>query len=112
MNPILMTVFLLAGFGLFAFSAHKRWKLMLVAKAPERRTDRIGDRVGAVLKYAIGQTRMVRYPLSGWAHILVFFGFLVLLLNSLILWGRGYVVDFNFWILGAEQPLKQDIVNA
>ena len=76
MNPIVMTVFLLVGFGAFAYSAYQRWRLMMVAKAPENRADRIGQRISAMLKYAIGQVRMVRYPLSGWAHILVFFGFL------------------------------------
>jgi Fe-S oxidoreductase len=105
MNPILMTAFLLVGFGAFAYSAYRRWQLMLVARAPENRVDRIGDRVAATLKYALAQVRMVRYPLSGWAHILVFFGFLVLLLNSLILWGRGYVPHFDFWIFGLDGPL-------
>ena len=108
MNPILMTVFLVVGFGAFAYSAYRRWQLMMVAKAPEHRGDRIGERFAAMFEYAIGQVRMVRYPLSGWAHIVVFFGFLVLLLNSLILWGRGYDPDFNFWIFGSHQPLGVD----
>jgi Fe-S oxidoreductase/Zn-dependent protease len=105
MNPVAMTFLLLAGFGIFAYSAYRRWQLMMVAKAPENRADRLGERVAATFKYAFGQKRMVRYPLAGWAHIVVFFGFLVLLLNSLILWGRGYVVDFDFWIFGEHQPL-------
>lgn len=105
MNPIVMTVFLLAGFGLFVYSAMQRWKLMVVAKAPASRGDRVGERIVATLKYSVGQARMPRYPLSGWAHIFVFFGFLVLLLNTLILWGRGYVADFDFWIFGADQML-------
>jgi len=45
---------------------------------------------------------MSYYPLAGLAHILIFFGFLVLLLRSLILWDRGFIPDFNLWILGPE----------
>ena len=105
MQPVVMTILLLAGFGIFAYSAYQRWQLMMVAKAPAHRGDHSGARLIATLKYAIGQKRMVRYPTSGWAHILVFFGFLVLLLNSVILWVRGYVPTFDFWVFGVEQPL-------
>ncbi|MFQ5807246.1 MAG: (Fe-S)-binding protein [Phycisphaerae bacterium] len=105
MNPIVMTVLLLVAFGAFAYSARKRWQLMRVAQTPENRADRIRQRIAATAQYALGQKRMVRYPLSGWAHIVVFFGFLVLLLNALILWGRGYVEDFDFWIFSEHQPL-------
>ena len=49
---------------------------------------------GDILVYADlarweAQLRMRRYPLAGIAHMLIFFGFLVLLLRTLILWGRG-----------------------
>jgi ferredoxin len=37
--------------------------------------------------------------------VAVFSGFMVLLLNSLILWGRGYYEPFDFWIFGIHQPL-------
>ena len=107
MQPIVMSLGLLAGFGFFAYSAWQRWKLMMVAKAPDNRADRFGARFAAMLKYAVGQTRMVRYPLSGLAHILVFFGFGVLLLNTLILWGRGYYTGFDFWLFGEDQVLGQ-----
>ncbi len=105
MNWIAMTLLLAVSLTGFAYSASRRWRLMLVAKRPENRTDQIGQRLWGVLMYVFAQKRMVRYPLAGWAHIIVFFGFLVLLLNSLILWGRGYVPDFNFWVFGPHQPL-------
>ena len=43
---------------------------------------------------------MPAYPLAGIAHIAIFFGFLVLLLRSLMLWGRAFSPDFNLWVLG------------
>jgi len=48
----------------------------------------------------MGQVRMPRYPIAGWLHALIFWGFLVLLLRSLMLWGRGYDETFSLWILG------------
>ena len=64
------------------------------------RIDRIRERVGLMFRYAIGQKRLGRYPLAGLAHKAIFFGFLVLLLRSLILFGRGFVDDptFGYWI--------------
>ncbi len=105
MSPLWMTLSLLVGFGLFAYSAVRRWQLMMVAKAPLNRADRVGQRIAATIKYAIGQARMPRYPAAGIAHILVFFGFLVLILNTLILWGRGYVPDFHFGVFSPEHGI-------
>ena len=72
---------------------------------PEGRTDQPGRRIKLTLKFAIGQARMPRYRFSGLAHILVFSGFIVLLLRSLILWGKGYSDDFSFWLFGPTQTL-------
>jgi Fe-S oxidoreductase len=105
MNPIGMTILLTVTLAAFAYSATRRWRLMRIARRPENRADQIGRRLAGVFEFAFAQQRMPRYPLAGWAHIVVFFGFLVLLLNSLILWGRGYVADFDFWLFGLHQPL-------
>ncbi|MCO6436073.1 MAG: (Fe-S)-binding protein [Phycisphaerae bacterium] len=99
-----MTMLLLAGWGIFAWSAWRRWKLMMVGAA-ENRADQPGERLKRTLRYAIAQVRMRRYPLAGIAHLIIFFGFAVLLLRSLILWGRGYDPSFDFWIFGTDQPL-------
>ena len=104
MSPIAMTLLLAAGWGIFIWSARRRWKLMMIGQ-PESCGDRIGERLRRTLKFAIGQARMPRYQFSGLAHVLVFSGFVVLLLRSLILWGRGYGETFNFWVFGPTQPL-------
>ncbi len=52
------------------------------------------------------------YPLAGLAHKLIFVGFMVLLLRSLMLWGRGFDPAFNLWILGPKPthlPLVGDV---
>ena len=48
---------------------------------------------------------MSYYPLAGLAHKLIFVGFIVLLLRSLILWGRGFDPAFNLWILGETRSI-------
>jgi len=101
MGPWCMAILLLAGWGLFAWSAWRRWKLMMVG-APESRCDNVGERLKRTWIYALAQLRMRRYPLAGIAHMLIFFGFLVLLLRTLILWGRGFDENFSLWIFGHD----------
>ena len=104
MSPIFMALLLVAGWGLFAYSARRRWNLMMVG-AKENRFDNPGERLRRTLKYAIAQVRMRRYPLAGAAHMLIFLGFGVLLLRTLILWGRGFDESFDFWIFGTDDLL-------
>lgn len=104
MNPLFMSLLLIAGWGLFAFSARRRWKLLMVG-APVSRVDNLGERIARTLKYAILQVRMHRYPLAGLAHACIFIGFLVLLPRTLILWGRGFDPQFDLWFLGTDNLL-------
>ena len=99
-----MTLLLVSGWGAFAYSALRRWRLLMVGQ-PANRFDRTRDRVAATFRYAIAQLRMRRYPVSGLAHMLIFGGFIVLLLRTMILWGRGFDSDFHLWFLGIDQPL-------
>lgn len=99
MGPIMMTVAIVAAFGLFGWSANKRWRLLKIG-APENRFDRMGERIRAALKIALLQKKLPKYAIMGPIHMAIFWGFLVLLLNTLILWGRGYDENFNLFILG------------
>jgi hypothetical protein len=101
MNPIVMSILLLAGWGAFAYSARRRWRLLMVG-APAQRFDRPGERLRRTWEYAIKQVRMRRYPLAGAAHMLIFMGFTILLPRTLVLWGRGFDPTFNLWILGTD----------
>jgi len=106
MGPIFMALLLVSGWGVFAYSARRRWKLLMVG-APEIRFDRPAERLRRTWTYALAQLRMRRYPLAGAAHMLIFLGFGVLLLRTLILWGRGFDESFNFWLFGPDQLLGQ-----
>lgn len=106
MSPIFMSVLLLAGWGIFAYSAMRRWKLLMVG-APTKPLDRYGKRLLLVFNYAIQQMRMRRYPLAGIAHMMIFSGFVVLLPRTLILWGRGFDESFHLWVLDTSHALGQ-----
>lgn len=115
MNPIVMTLVLLIAVGLFAWQAARRWRLMTLGPN-ENRFDQVGERLARTWRFAFAQQRMRRYPAAGLAHLAIFFGFLVLLINSLILFGRGYSPGFTFWglfardfWLGAAYSLVKDL---
>jgi Fe-S oxidoreductase len=103
-----MTVLLIVLPGLFAWSAVRRWKLATVGPAEPRFSiegDALGARIKDTLIYALGQKKMPYYPAAGIAHIAIFAAFQVLLLNSVLLWGRGYDPTFDFWgLLSLDNP--------
>jgi Fe-S oxidoreductase len=102
MNPVLMLTIIVALSAAFAYSANRRWQLLKVGR-DENRLDDLGERIRGVVTYALAQKKMRYYPLAGAAHMLIFVGFSVLLLRTLILWGRGFDPSFSLFILG-EQP--------
>ncbi len=101
MGPILMAAIIVGLASAFAWSAQQRMKLLSTGR-PEVRWDRIPERLMAVVEYALLQKRMPKYRAAGIAHILIFVGFGVLLLRTLILWGRGFYPPFNLFILEPE----------
>lgn len=117
-----MSLLLLGAWGLFAVQAYRRWRLMHVGVG-ESRFDQIGERLKRTYEYAFKQKRMPRYKWAGYAHKLIFIGFGVLLLRSLILFARGFtgvLPDtphdlFGFWlfdhgtVLGNLYSLMKDV---
>lgn len=69
------------------------------------------------MRVAFGQQRLRRYQPAGFAHMAIFFGFLVLLLRSLILFARGFTGNqqFGYWlfdqgtVLGNVYGLIKDV---
>jgi Fe-S oxidoreductase len=113
MSPIAMTLIIVLLVGAFAFSAVRRWRLLLVG-APEPRftfdtLDALKKRLEITLVVAGAQKKMPnndRYRLAGLSHIGIFAAFNVLLLNSVLLWVRGYDPEFDAWgILDTHAPI-------
>jgi Fe-S oxidoreductase len=109
MSPFAMTVVLVVAIGVFTWSAIRRTRLLLLGGPDPRANvtaENLPQRIRDTLVYAFGQKKMPYYPVPGFAHILIFFGFLTLLLRSLVLWTRGYIPDFDAWgILALDAPL-------
>jgi Fe-S oxidoreductase len=110
-----MAVVLAAAFGAFGVSAYRKWRLLRIG-APEDRFDRLGTRLGRMIRVALFQQKLPKYKVMGPIHMLIFWGFLVLLVNTLILWGRGFDEGFNLWFLdphgclGGAYHFVKDIV--
>lgn len=100
MNPALMAFIILSLVSLFAWSARHRAQLLYVGHGTaEPRIDRPWLRLKQVWTFALFQKKMRYYFWAGIAHQLIFLGFLVLLLRSVVLWGRGFDPAFNLWVL-------------
>ena len=104
MNPTAMLTIIVALTAAFAWSANRRWQLLKVGRS-ENRLDDLPRRIKGTIEYAFLQKKMPYYPGAGLAHILIFAGFGVLLLRTLMLWGRGFDPGFNLFILGPEPVL-------
>lgn len=103
MNPVAMAVVILSLTGAFLWSASQRFGLLKVGgPTHESRFGSVGERLGRVWTFALFQKKMRYYFAAGLAHNLIFVGFAVLLLRTLILWGRGFDPSFNFWVFGPE----------
>lgn len=106
MNPVAMAFIIISLVGAFAWTAHHRWGLLKLGRPTwESRFDRLAERLKAVWVFAFYQKKMRYYLLAGIAHQLIFLGFIVLLINSIILWGRGFSPSFNLGIFGPEPVL-------
>lgn len=73
----------------------------------ENRWDHPGKRLGNVLNIAFGQTKLLREPFAGILHVLIFWGFVILLAAVLESIGEGLIQGFSFDFLG---PLYSPLV--
>lgn len=77
-NVIFIVVFLSA-FGFLSWSLRNLFLYMKVAKKKDNRFDDVGRRIGNVLKIAFGQSKLLREPVAGTVHFLIFWGFILFL---------------------------------
>ncbi|MCG8632921.1 MAG: 4Fe-4S dicluster domain-containing protein, partial [Desulfobacterales bacterium] len=97
MNPLLMTLVLVLGLGVFGFTMTRKLKL-LMALEPADRANHVKERLKNVLIIAMGQKRLVgreRERSSGLMHALIFWGFCILLIRSIVLYGHGFYEGFQ-----------------
>lgn len=112
LNPWIMIVVLLAALGFFAHSIRGRIMLLAAGK-PDARFDQIKKRLGAVVQIAIAQRKMFKEPIYGLMHALIFWGFLVLLVRSLVLIVMAFSPEFMLpGVVGQAYTFSKDVVEA
>lgn len=95
-----ITLFIvIAGLALFFYIIYKRYVLLISAK-PDLRFDSLGKRFYDLLIYGIFQWRQPRYLWIGILHIMIFWGFVILALRSITLYGLGIKAEFILPFMG------------
>lgn len=74
---ILFALALAIGFGFFAMNVRKLFRNIRLGKDINR-TDNKSKRLKNMLKIAFGQSKMVRRPISGLLHLVVYIGFVII----------------------------------
>jgi Fe-S oxidoreductase len=122
-SALAFTLCVLAALGLFLYQLRGRFNLLRAAR-PAALFDRIPERVRAVLVYAFGQQKFVRPEVAivheqaaGWMHFFIFWGFVVLGLQILTMFGRAYSEHFYLplfspGLLGGPYMLVRDLMEA
>ena len=96
MNPIAMSILLFVSLSAFIMSVARRFFPLFVMQPDNRLNDFKGRGVG-VLKYFFGQLRFLRpfERVHGIAHVMIFWGALVVTLSTIQMAGRGFSPDFH-----------------
>jgi len=81
-KQILFAVSLLATLGAFAYTSKKLIALFKLTK-PAFAVGDLGERIAVTVKVAFGQTKIMRRPVIGIMHALVWWGFLVIIVGSI-----------------------------
>ncbi|MEO8231457.1 MAG: (Fe-S)-binding protein, partial [Ignavibacteriota bacterium] len=103
-NIIFIIVFL-ATFGFFAYSVNKLIKYLKVAKKKDDRFDNIPARLKRVWNIAFAQTKLLREPVAGTLHLLIFWGFVLFIFAVLETMIQGFYSPFSLSVLGPVYSL-------
>src|SRR5678815_1693242 len=91
MNPLITSLLVFVGLTVFVYIMYGRTSVLLAMK-PVNRLDHVAERTRALIRFGLGQKRMVdpeeRGP--GTAHVLIFVAFIVLAVRTLMLFAMGF----------------------
>ncbi|GIV34612.1 MAG: hypothetical protein KatS3mg031_2147 [Chitinophagales bacterium] len=82
MSQIVFTIVLVIAFGAFGYTFFRILNTLRAAR-PVNRFDRIGERLKITLLVAFGQTKILRKPVAGLLHAIVWWGFLVITIGTI-----------------------------
>lgn len=86
----LIYILMLIPLGIFFYGFYMRVKVWKLAQGEEHRNDQPERRVYSWLINTLGQWQVIRKPLSGWMHFMLFWGFIFLLIAtaSFAMWSK------------------------
>lgn len=99
LKVLLFIIVLVVSFGGLFYSLYKKLGYLKIGQ-PDNRFDNIPERIKNVLKIAIGQSKIMRDPIAGPLHVMIFWGFLVFLFAVVEGIIQGLFPSFNLEFLG------------
>jgi len=99
---ILFILVVAAGLAVFAYLIYQRWQILKIGKYEDRFSN-FGERIKNVIITAFFQRKILKESQAGIMHAFIFWGFLVVSINSLTFLGEGFVYGFHLPLLGPEQ---------
>jgi Fe-S oxidoreductase len=105
MSPVAFPIVLAIGLIVFAAIVAPRARLLQAAR-PAARLDRIPERLKRAVVYGLGQRKFLsgEQP-AGIMHALIFWGFVVLMIQVVTLYGRAFDADWSLPGLGESELL-------
>src|SRR5437868_2982815 len=91
--------------GFFAFNAQRLLSYMMLGQA-DQRLDRPFARAWNVLRVGIAQTKILREPIAGAMHAVIFWGFMVLTAGTVELLIAGVIPGFSYSLFLADVLFK------
>src|SRR4030042_5719182 len=95
LHSVPFALVLLLALSLFVWNVRRLITYLKTGKN-ENRCDDVGKRLSNVLKIVFGQTKLLREPFAGTLHLLIFWGFVVLLAAVMESVGEGLFPGFSF----------------
>lgn len=85
---------------LFIYSIRRLLSFMKIAKKSDNRFDNLSERIKNVISIAFAQKKLLREPIAGVLHLVIFWGFMIFgfaVIESII---QGFYPSFNLSFLG------------
>ncbi len=98
-KTFLFALLFLSAIGFFTYSILNFLKYLKIGKR-ENRLNNIGQRIINTLQIAIFQSKLFRQKFAGFLHIIIFWGFLALLIVVIEGFIEGFVHGFSFSFIG------------
>ncbi|MCL6100684.1 MAG: (Fe-S)-binding protein [Bacteroidetes bacterium] len=99
MRQIIFLIIFSGAIGFFVYNLKRIFSYIKLAQ-PENRFDNPSQRIKNVLKIGLAQSKILREPVAGLIHVLIFWGFMLFLLSVLEAIIQGFYPPFSWHFLG------------